>query len=90
MPFKSKDGEPLGVSRINQENVAATLKYIYDTLLPALGIDRKWVQPLGSTGKKLPGGTSGDIDLAMPQEKVMAGTGTETPAEFLDYCHDLF
>lgn len=50
--------------------MAATLKYIYDTLLPAIGIDRKWVQPLGSTGKRLPGGSSGDIDLAIDCTKV--------------------
>ena len=30
-------------TRIHQENVAATLKYIYETILPALGIARKWV-----------------------------------------------
>lgn len=56
-------------TRIHQENVAATLKYIYDTILPALDIDRKWVQPLGSTGKKLAGGTSGDIDLGIDATK---------------------
>lgn len=58
------------VSRINQENVPATLKYIYDTILPAIGIDRKYVQPLGSTGKRLPGGSSGDIDLGIDCTKV--------------------
>ena len=58
------------VSRINQENVAATLRYIYDEILPAIGIDRKWVQPLGSTGKRLPGGSSGDIDLGIDATKV--------------------
>lgn len=58
------------VSRINQENVAATLKYIYETILPAIGIDRKWAQPLGSTGKRLPGGSSGDIDLGIDATKV--------------------
>ena len=30
-------------TRIHQENVAATLRYIYEEILPALGIDRKWV-----------------------------------------------
>jgi hypothetical protein len=65
MPFVDKRGKPLPVHRIHQENVAATLKYIYDTILPAIEIDRKCVQPLGSTGKKLAGGTSGDIDLGI-------------------------
>jgi hypothetical protein len=58
------------VTRIHQENVAATLKYIYNEILPALEIDRKWVQPLGSTGKKLPGGSSGDIDLGIDATKI--------------------
>jgi len=50
--------------------VAATLKYIYETILPAIGISRKYVQPLGSTGKKLAGGSSGDIDLGIDATKV--------------------
>lgn len=58
------------VTRINQENVAATLKYIYSEILPALGIDRKYVQPLGSVGKKLPGGSSGDLDLGIDATKI--------------------
>ena len=58
------------VVRIHQENVPATLKYIYDEILPAIGINRKYVQPLGSTGKKLAGGSSGDIDLGIDCLKV--------------------
>ena len=53
-------------ARINQENVEATLQDIYKRLLPRLGLTKDDVQSVGSTGKKLPGGTSGDIDLAMP------------------------
>jgi hypothetical protein len=73
-------------ARIDQENVEETLNDIYKRLLPRLGLTKNDVQSVGSTGKKLPGGTSGDIDLAMPQDKVMKGTGTETPEEFMDYC----
>lgn len=51
--------------RINQENVEATMDDIYTRLLPELGLTKDDVKPVGSTGKKLPGGTSGDIDLAM-------------------------
>lgn len=58
------------VTRINQDNVAATLRYVYDEILPAIGLNRKFVQPLGSTGKKLSGGTSGDIDLGIDATKV--------------------
>ena len=46
------------------------MKYIYETILPAIGIGRKYVQPLGSTGKKLAGGSSGDSDLGIDATKV--------------------
>lgn len=63
---------------------------IYKRLLPKLGLTSSDVECVGSTGKKLPGGTSGDIDMAMPQDKVMAATGCETPEEFIDFCYDIF
>lgn len=53
------------VTRINQENVQPTLDYIYKTLLPYININKNDTSLLGSTGKKLPGGSSGDIDLAI-------------------------
>ena len=58
------------VVRINQENVAATLDNIYTKLLPKIGIKKEDTAVLGSTGKKLPGGTSGDIDLAIDTSKI--------------------
>lgn len=81
MPFVDKEGNPLSVQRIHQENVAATLKYIYDEILPAIEIDRKWVQPLGSTGKKLAGGSSGDIDLGIDATKISYLVDAETADE---------
>lgn len=77
-------------ARINQENVQATLEDIYKRLLPKLGLTKDDVECVGSTGKKLPGGTSGDIDLAMPQDKIMQTTECETPEEFMDFCQDMF
>lgn len=77
-------------ARINQENVQATLDDIYKRLLPRLGLTKDDVECVGSTGKKLPGGTSGDIDLAMPQDKIMQATECETPGEFIDFCQELF
>jgi hypothetical protein len=77
-------------ARINQENVQATLEDIYKRLLPKLGLTKDDVECVGSTGKKLPGGTSGDIDLAMPQDKIMQTTECETPEEFIDFCQELF
>jgi hypothetical protein len=56
--------------RINQENVAPTLEEIYTKLLPKIGIKKEDTAVLGSTGKKLPGGSSGDIDLAIDISKI--------------------
>lgn len=53
------------VTRINQENVAATLKDIDKKLAKALKLDKKSMMPIGSTGKKAPGESSGDIDIAL-------------------------
>lgn len=61
------------VVRINQENVAATLDNIKNTLLKRLGIDPKYTTVLGSTGKRLPGHSSGDIDLMIDKKKVGGG-----------------
>lgn len=60
-----------GVSRINQENVEKTLNSVYSKLLPLLGLNTSDTALLGSTGKKLPGGSSGDMDLAISKHKLM-------------------
>ena len=57
---------------IHQENVSATLDDIYERLIEGClglepGVD---TASLGSTGKKLPGGTSGDVDLALDYNKM--------------------
>lgn len=57
-----------GVSRINQENVSETMNDIYKKLLPVLNVSKEDTALLGSTGKKLPGGSSGDVDLAISKE----------------------
>lgn len=77
------------ISRIDQENVAATLRDIDDRLLPALGLTKDDAFPVGSTGKKLPGHTSGDIDLAVDQNRLMEVQGIETPEEFVDFAHQV-
>lgn len=56
--------------RINQTNVASTLEEIYTKLLPEIGVKKEDTAVLGSTGKKLPNGTSGDIDLAIDISKI--------------------
>jgi hypothetical protein len=64
-----------GVTRINQENVEATLASAFSKVLPSLRLTKKDVKILGSTGKKNPGGTSGDIDMAISLT-AMAESGT--------------
>jgi len=59
------------VTRINQENVEATLKEIYKKAVPALGISKKNTGLLGSTGKKNLGSSSGDIDLSVDLSPVV-------------------
>jgi hypothetical protein len=58
-------------TRINQENVQATLDQISKKLLPLLGISKSDVRNLGSTGKKNLGSSSGDIDLAVDMGKII-------------------
>lgn len=71
--------------RINQENVEATLDEIYKKVLPLLKIDKKDVALLGSTGKKLPGGSSGDIDLAISvPELIKKNKNISTIADVFD------
>jgi hypothetical protein len=74
-----------GVSRINQENVAATMDSVYKKLLPLLGIGKDQTAVLGSTGKKLPGGTSGDIDLAVDRNAIMRFNKLKTTEEFYQF-----
>lgn len=64
-----------GVTRINQENVAATVQSIQSTLLPLLRLTKSDIRVIGSTGKKNPGGSSGDIDIAVSLT-AMAESGT--------------
>lgn len=60
-----------GASPINQENVAATLTHLYKTILPAIGITKNDLKLLGSTGKKRPGESSGDIDMAVDAGRII-------------------
>lgn len=56
---------------INQDNVAATLDDIIDRFIEnQLKLDSNDVSVLGSTGKKLSGGTSGDVDIAIDYSKL--------------------
>ena len=74
-----------GVSRINQENVQATMEKVYSRLLPLLGITKTNTALLGSTGKKLPGGTSGDVDLAVDKPAIMKLNGLKSTEELYQF-----
>lgn len=57
-------------SRIRQEDVEATIDDLDSRLFRPLGLKRgvDW-KPVGSTGKKAAGETSGDLDIAISSEK---------------------
>jgi hypothetical protein len=83
--FLKESGNAIkGLSRINQENVEKTLEEIYKKLLPKLKIKKSDTALLGSTGKKLPGGSSGDIDLAISLDSIMKNNNVVTFGNLLD------
>lgn len=54
-----------GVVRINQENVAWTFRNFIEVLGTELRLERSRASIIGSAGKKAPGESSGDIDIAI-------------------------
>lgn len=77
-----------GVTRINQENVAATLEAIYRDFLPKLKLKKKDIALLGSTGKKAPGQSSGDIDMALSATELLKQNKVDTYDEMIQYVVD--
>ena len=73
------------VSKIDQENVAATMSKIYKELLPALGLKKDDTALLGSTGKKNPGGQSGDIDMAIDGSAIIKSGKVKDPKQLLSF-----
>lgn len=61
------------------------MKTVYKKLLPLLGITKKNTALLGSTGKKLPGGSSGDVDLAIDKPVIMKLNGLKTSEELYKF-----
>ena len=74
-----------GSVRINQENVKDTLKSISIGIVRVLKITDKDTGLLGSTGKKRPGGSSGDIDMAIDANKVLRANGIQLADELFDF-----
>ena len=73
------------VDRINQENVKDTLKSISTGIVKVLKITDKDTGLLGSTGKKKPGGSSGDIDMAIDANKVLRANGIQLADQLFDF-----
>ena len=73
------------VTRINQENVEATLNDIYKKLLPKLGVKVKDTASLGSTGKKNLGSSSGDIDLAVDIAEITKNKEVASTKDMFDF-----
>ena len=73
------------VDRINQENVKDTLKSISTGIIKVLKITDKDTGILGSTGKKRPGGSSGDIDIAIDANKVLRANGIQLADQLFDF-----
>lgn len=74
----------LGVSAINQENSIATLNQIYKEYLPRLKVTKQDVASLGSTGKKAPGQTSGDIDIAISAPALLKNNNINSFKDIVD------
>lgn len=74
-----------GVVKIAQENVEATLNTVYTKLLPKLKITKDDIRLLGSTGKKLPGNFSGDIDMAVDINAIVKNNKIKDPKKILPF-----
>ena len=84
--FIKEGGGAVGdVDRINQENVEATLKAISTKIIKPLKITTKDIGVLGSTGKRKPGGSSGDIDIAIDANKVLRANAIQIADELFDF-----
>lgn len=69
---------------INQENSIPTVNKIYSEIFPLLKIKKSDTALLGSTGKKAPGATSGDIDIAISSESLLASNKVTTFNDIID------
>ena len=83
--IKEGGGAVGDVDRINQENVEATLKAISTKIIKPLKITSKDIGILGSTGKKKPRGSSGDIDIAINANKVLRANAIQVADELFDF-----
>ena len=89
--FISESGNAIAQSRpFEQHEVAKTLEWIEKNVFPHIGIDGLGADAavIGSAGKKNPGETSGDIDIAVSADKI-AGHLDTSLAKVLFEMNDL-
>lgn len=76
--FILESGNAISDSRpFEQEEIQGTIEWVEKNVFPALGINGLGDDAaiLGSAGKKLPGVTSGDIDMALSADKIAGNLG---------------
>jgi hypothetical protein len=76
--FILESGNAISDSRpFEQEEIPGTIEWIEKNVFPTLGINGVGDDAaiLGSAGKKLPGVTSGDIDMALSADKIAGNLG---------------
>lgn len=74
-----------GVTRINQENSIPTVKALYKEFLPMLKLKESDTAILGSTGKKAPKSSSGDIDVALSSKALLKSNKIDSYKDIMDY-----
>lgn len=77
------------VTRINQENSIPTVKGLYKEFLPRLKIKEKDTALLGSTGKKGPSQSSGDIDIAISSVELLKSNKIDSYGDMMDHIIDV-
>lgn len=75
-----------GVVSINQENVQATFDDFREKFSKFSGLDKDDIYPLGSTGKRLPNHSSGDLDVGVDTSKLK--TKIESKEDWWKLCDE--
>lgn len=73
------------VVRINQENSIPTVNKLFSEFLPKLKIKKNHTAILGSTGKKAPKQSSGDIDVAISATELLKQNNLQTFDDLMDH-----
>ena len=74
--------------RINQENAEGTMEDVKKVLKEFFGMTDDEIIFTGSTGRKLPGSSSGDVDCCISMKKLKDKFGMEKPEEWQDLCKE--